>query len=79
MSRKYYHWHNIECPFFRCDEALYITCEGAVDDTLNRLTFKNKEQRMDFEKKFCYSILSCIRCPVYKMIFEKYEAENIER
>ncbi len=73
MSRKYYHWHNIKCPFFKCDEALYITCEGCNNDAINRLTFKNKEKRMEYEKEYCYDVFKCNLCPVNKIAREKYD------
>lgn len=71
-TRTTIHWKQIKCPFFHKDEALFITCEGWKDGTLNTLRFPTQALKIEYQNKYC-KLMSYDKCAICKIANEKYE------
>ncbi|MBQ9531138.1 MAG: hypothetical protein IJR70_03590 [Eubacterium sp.] len=70
------HWKNIKCPFFRSDNYNSISCEGCLEKTSLRHTFKSRFIKDDWQEKYCMKISKCRECPIYRIADNKYSDES---
>ncbi|MBQ9228763.1 MAG: hypothetical protein IJ168_08040 [Eubacterium sp.] len=67
------HWVLIKCPFFHCDDAKGINCEGVKEDSTLRQIFRTKEDKRQWEKQYCELLHRYAECPIYRAAMKKYE------
>lgn len=51
---------NTDCPYYKRESRLTITCEGTYKGTENCLKFETEEKKIEFQKKHCFE--DCERC-----------------
>ncbi|MBR3737525.1 MAG: hypothetical protein IKN26_02190 [Eubacterium sp.] len=66
------HWYKIKCPFFKGDNFNSINCEGSVEKSIIRQSFKNKIIKEGWQARYCMEVKGCEACPIHKVAYEKY-------
>ena len=59
------------CPFYSCEVAQMIKCEGVEQGTALHVAFDTRDHKGDYRDKFCCDKYS--RCMLFKMLEAKYE------
>lgn len=67
------YWKQIKCPFFHSDDTRSILCEGCKTTSVIRQGFKSKEEKIDWQKKYCMQIKGYEKCPIFCVANKKYE------
>ena len=63
-----------KCPFYICDDASKIHCEGVTDGTKIILAFKNPELKKLYKIDRCNKLYDCKLCYIYQMLERKYDS-----
>ena len=64
---------NTICPFYIREAACSITCEGAGAAVVLMMRFPSKDEKPLWQSQYCCTF-GYPRCPVAKMLLEKYGA-----
>jgi hypothetical protein len=60
-----------QCPFYGHDEKQKIACnEGTEEDNFIHLVFGQSELKKEYRMRRCDSEYE--KCPIYKMLYDKY-------
>lgn len=62
----------VKCPFYLKHDESRIVCEGVSKSNTLHLAFKDKYERKRYMKEQCYSIQSCQKCLIHKILYEKW-------
>lgn len=65
---------NIKCPYYRATGEKYIECEGAINDTKNKILFESVKKRHTFQGNNCFKCKNS--CPLAEAIEKKYDSEK---
>jgi len=66
----------VRCPYYKYSDRLSISCEGFIEGTGCKSTFRNRKEKSDFIENFCAFYPN--GCPLSLEIDEriKYEVEE---
>ena len=59
-----------KCPFYDCEEAQKVICEGVVVNSGIHLCFETPSSQKDYKKEHCYN--SYESCLIYQALCKKY-------
>lgn len=59
------------CPFYDCEEAQKVICEGVIENTHIHLCFDTPEALKEYKRKFCYDDYES--CIIHTALCTKYE------
>lgn len=59
------------CPFYSCEVAQMIKCEGVEQGTALHVAFDTREHKTSYRDKLCCDKYT--RCILFKMLEAKYE------
>jgi hypothetical protein len=78
MAQKESHWNNITCPYFKSSDfkTRSISCEGPLEGSFIKQTFRSGSDLAGWEKKYCKGIFLNRLCPIYALLNWKYEQEG---
>lgn len=68
---KHYISKEAACPYYRCEDAQAIYCEGVEQGTALRLTFAKSAG--DYKQAYCRSIQGYPRCRIARMLADKWQ------
>ncbi len=60
-----------KCPFYECEEAQKVICEGVEENSGIHLCFKTPESQKKYKREHCYNNYE--DCIIYKALSSKYE------
>lgn len=60
------------CPFYRWQDNHKICCEGIIDNSTIHLAFASPADRQQQVEERCNSMEGYPKCPVSKMLNDKY-------
>jgi len=64
-----------ECPFYMIEGKKGVKCESPVKGSSLGLNFRMEKSFNRFRDAYCYS-MDWEKCPIAKMLNDKYEAER---
>ncbi len=66
----------VKCPYYRKHDTVRIVCEGIREGNTIHLVYATQDERKQYMKESCNSILGCRDCLVHMMLDQKYEEES---
>ena len=62
-----------KCPFYDCEEAQKVICEGVIENTHVHICFDTPGALKIYKRGFCYNDYES--CILHKALSSKYEGE----
>lgn len=61
------------CPFYLHESKYRLSCESVADEAVDvSLSFKTQEEKVEWQKTYCYSLRTYHCCPLVRLL-EKYK------
>lgn len=67
----------VVCPFYHGEKSLILYCEGINEDTTLMYAFLRGADMRGYKVKYCCSMEDHKKCPLAKILYEKYEDGGI--
>lgn len=67
------------CPFYMehvHSRYSYLTCEGAIETATMVSRFRKSSDMAKHMRKYCCKLGAYLKCPIYKIVAQKYEEEE---
>lgn len=61
---------DVQCPFYKYDDAQAVVCEGPVDGSTTKVRFRTKSRKENYRRRHCEKDYET--CSVCKMLYKKY-------
>lgn len=72
MSKRYVSGE-VDCPFYRSEDAQKLYCEGIGDGTALHLAFASQTEKRAYKDSYCCREFG--DCRIADMLYSKYEEE----
>lgn len=63
----------VKCPYYKKHDIIRIVCEGVQLGNTIHLVFDTQDERRNYMKESCNSILGCRDCLIHIMLTQMYE------
>ena len=67
---------DVKCPFYITQDCKKIHCEGFLNNSYLHIAFEIKMSKDVFMEKYCNSLPSYLKCPLYPVIAKRFEEEE---
>lgn len=66
----------VECPFYKMEQATKLRCEGFSKCCSLQITFSCRDKLIRHKRKYCNEIKGYTECPLYPAIYGQYGEED---
>lgn len=60
------------CPFYQRESKYQITCEGIICGSYTQTRFSSEAEKLEFMRKACASFEHALRCPLARLLMQRY-------